>query len=389
MFSRKTACGCFDSPSTIGCLRFGRRSRSVCRSPSRAANPGATALLLWAIFYIAAYTAYRIDLYRWYYTPLVAGMAVLAACGMGWAWGAARDLRAAAASSANGAGESAGSSLWHLALGLPMALGAAVYLLQQAAVASPIIKENIIWTNSLEQARADCARAILERSYSGDVICTGAIGIVGWATRLPIYDRMGLVTKDAVNRDLPSQLAVSNARWCVLETEGTTSTTARIAEGYEHVGTFNRGMKISFLLYEKTGRNESPAPDPALLADTRDLELANGLAIRNARLSNRTIRFDLIALRPCPRDYKIFVHIYRKDAPNGDILKIRDFYPMPATSKLTVGTPSPNMIMLGDDLPSEGAIVRLGLFDELDPQYAPLACADGRIDIRLIHDGSK
>ena len=321
---------------------------------------GLPALAMWLALYIAAYTKFRIDLYLWYLTPLMVPMALLSVFG-----------------------------LYHLVVsvegGQPQTTGvrAAEVLVLLAALGpfmgmrwDEIKREytgGVRWSQTVEQSRADAAAYINRASRPGDVICTGAIGIVGWDTNARLCDVMGLVSRGTVNQPVKATLEQTQARWYISEIEGESGGAAEV-KGYEFVKGFNRGsMPVTFLLYERQGAStEGIATAPIGVFKT-----GSGLTIECHQLNDTRMKLRVIAGSAQAKDYKFFVHVLPPGDPGAMPVQICDFTAATPTSRMTPGAPYEYTALFKEKLPAGGALVKVGLFDESDPKFTRLLDASG------------
>lgn len=325
----------------------------------RTATPaGLHALAIWTAVYIAAYSVYRIDLYLWYLSPLAAALAFLAAVGVAriFRLGEATERVPRAGLRWNAAG---------------CALVMAPLLIVGGWQTADAVKAMVGWTDTVERARADAAAQIRREGQPGDVIATGAIGIVGWTTRAPVFDTMALVTPAAVAVKGTESLRQSRATWYITETNERNAPAPSVPD-FALVGAFNRDWPPTFLLYRRTA---------ALAAGTQkraSLRFVSGLTIESVAL--RADRLDVVMSvdRPQERNYKFFVHVHEDGREDGTITRQHDFYPVVATSQMTPGGLFSNSTTIVPALSPSPTIVTLGLFDESNPAFPRLADAEGQ-----------
>lgn len=318
----------------------------------RGGRRGVVALGLWGLLYAGAFTAYRIDLYRWYLTPLAGGIALLGGVGVGAALRATRAALADRVAALLAAG----------ALLAPLVYANGATTRRQLAGA-------IHWTETLERSRLDVAEYVQERAAPDDVIATGAIGIVGWFTGNPVYDLCGLVTRESVNHPLDEQLSRSAAQWYITETS--TDDPPPAIEHFRFVQAFDRNEDVRFLLYRRDEnywrgfeRRET------------DLQLDNGITIKSVALSPNVLEVVLVASEPIDKDWKLFVHVLREPTSQTP-LRMLDFSPSPPTSALEPGKPVAQRITIEPPL-DDCQYVRIGLFDERDPSFARARGREGQ-----------
>lgn len=330
-------------------------------------RPGLAGLALWTAAYATAYTAYRIDLYRWYLAPVTVAVAVLAMVGLGVTAAAVFGMREAEGRRVS----------WQGSLAMLLVVVPIVGLRGWATTAA--LRDAIVWTNTIEQSRADVADEVASRSAPGDVVATGAIGIVGWRTRLPIHDTLGLVTRGAVGQSLDANLKVSKARWCITETARRDEPAPRV-DGFDLRGRFARHQDIAFLLFERTGAG-APGAVLAARAATAKLQTAAGLELEPGALTVDGLEVRITAERAVAKDYRVFAHVFRAGAGDGPV-QVCDFDPPVPTGRLQPGAVCVARAVFQKPL-QPGDVVRLGFFDERDPSFPRLADAGGRTCVEV------
>jgi hypothetical protein len=305
---------------------------------------------IWSVCYVTAYTVYRLDLYGWYLSPVMLILAVLPAFALGRlieAWAAEQSIRS------------------------PLAIAALTVLpvvALQVRDAVGDMRTEIHWTNTVEQARADIAKEITTSGTSSDVIGTGAIGIVGWDTKMRIVDMMGLVSRHVLGRNPLEVLAEARASWYVTQAPSANLVSAEVP-GYDFVRAANRGGPVTFLLYRMRGGLTSSTP---MIADQGCMiEFTAGLKVCDVSLSASSLKFKIVALLKQDRNYKVFVHVYRRGDLSGVPTKQYDFYLLTATSQMRVGAAYEVATNFSGPLPKP-CDVSFGLFDEADPSFTRL-----------------
>lgn len=324
---------------------------------------GVQALAIWTVAYIAAYSLYRIDMYQWYLSPLAAALVVLGV------FGAATIFRI---------GEAADQAT---VAGAPIAVLGCALVMAPLCIAgrystSEAVAAMVEWTNTVERARSDAAAQIRRDGRPDDLIATGAIGIVGWTTRAPMYDTMALVTPAAAGVGALESLRRSRATWFITETAQLHAAPS-VVPGYALAGAFNRDATPTFLLYRRV----------ALPPDSRQAGIGarfvSGLVIESAVLRADRLEVMVSVSRRQERNYKFFAHVHEDGKQDGTPTRLLDFYPVVPTSQMTPGALFSSSISIAPALSSPLATVSVGLFDEADPAFTRLADEEGRNQIVL------
>jgi arabinofuranosyltransferase len=307
---------------------------------------GLQVLTTWVVLYVLAFTLQRIDLYQWYLMPLFVGIAALAASALTVFNVLAQPPSARA----------------RLKVRITQLCVAIVVLLTILRQSLPAVKAEIDWTNSVEGGRAAIADTIATLSTAGDIICTGAIGVVGWRTGLYVWDQLALVTRTKIGQ------CPEKYRWLI--TEGAAPSAPEIT-----------GLKViksqptigpHFYLYERGDLA------PAQIIPTGDwIIFDKSLRIIKPHITGDNLHFSISTEEKQMINYKVFVHVMR----GSEVIKQYDFYPEP-----TIAALQPNLTYSITkqlpDLPRDSKVV-IGFFNENDPDYSRLALANGETSVAV------
>ena len=127
----------------------------------------------------------------------------------------------------------------------------------------------------------------------------------------------------------------------------------------------------------------SAVADPAFNKSEKPVgfQFENGLAIESVSVLRGMMRITLTAAKAIKKDYKFFVHIYRKGDFAGVIAMSYDSYPATPTSQMKPGESYPTVVQFAEELPAAGGEIKFGLFDEKDPKYAKLKSEKGELQV--------
>ncbi len=128
-----------------------------------------------------------------------------------------------------------------------------------------------------------------------------------------------------------------------------------------------------------------PTGEPAGFGDIVRTErhYQQGLRLDQVSVRRSGLRFWLAADGPVEQNYKAYIHVHSADDPGSGAIMLADAYPSTPTSQMKPGQTYETSAAFPNPLPPEGAVIRIGLFDERDPDYRQLVDQHGETGVWL------